>query len=93
MLSDKSISIPVALTCDGGIQDTRSDIATPEIARLHPHVAHVAKYFTEYDADAEVMILIGRDCGVAMADQVMSTVEPPLDPTRVRSSGMCLHQR
>ena len=54
----KSISMHVALTCDGGIQDTKIDIATPEIARLHPNVAHVALYVPEYDADAEVMILI-----------------------------------
>ncbi|KAG1695324.1 hypothetical protein GQR58_006635 [Nymphon striatum] len=43
------------------IPDCKSEIASPKIVEMHPHICHLAKYFPEVDPAAEVLILLGRD--------------------------------
>ena len=58
--------MPTVLTSDF-IPNCKEEIATPDVVRNHKHVARFAKYFNELDEHAEVLILVGRNCGEAMA--------------------------
>ena len=48
------------------IINNKREIATPEIVKHHSHVAHLSKYFQPIDESAEIVLLLGRDCGKAM---------------------------
>ena len=69
------IALPEALTSDG-IADTSDEVATPNIVRAHPHLAHFAPNFTKADPSAKVLLLIGRNCGAAMATKCYGRREP-----------------
>ena len=62
----KAISLPPVLTSNF-IPDCKEEIATPETVALHRHIAHLSRNFAAYDQRAEVLLLIGRNCGPAMA--------------------------
>ena len=44
-----------------------NEVATPHIVSHHSHIAHLAKNFAPFDKQAEVLLLLGRDCSAAMA--------------------------
>ena len=75
VLTNEVIDIPRAVSCPN-ISDTTYEVATPDIVRKHPHLAHYAEHFPEFDPNTEVLILIGRDCGRAMATKCLSDTEP-----------------
>ena len=69
------IDVPLALSCPA-VADTSGEVATPHIVSQHEDIASYAKYFPEFDPHAEVLILIGRNCGRAMATECLSSSEP-----------------
>ena len=71
----KSILLPETLT-SSTISDTRNQVATPSMVFAHSHIAHLAGNFPPFNKDAEVLLLIGRDCGSAMATNCYGEVEP-----------------
>ena len=62
IFQDEIIPIPDALSCSN-IADTSNEVATPSIVRSHKHTAQYARFFPDYEPKAEMMILIGRNCG------------------------------
>ena len=48
------------------IPSTKHEIATPAIVRSHVHLSHLAHKFQELDEAADVLLLLGRDCGDLM---------------------------
>ena len=69
------INLPVVLTNDS-IPNSKNEIAAPNIVRVHHQISHFAKHFPNYDESAEVLILIGRDCGQAMATKCYGQTAP-----------------
>ncbi|XP_018018481.1 uncharacterized protein LOC108675002 [Hyalella azteca] len=65
------INIPEALSTPS-LSDTRHEAATPQIAKLHPHTAHLAHLFPPRHPEAEVLLLIGRNCGRAMSTESLT---------------------
>ena len=59
-----------------GLLDTRSDAATPATVRAHSHLTQYAHQFPEFGPSAHTMVLLGRDCGEAMAAKLLSVEEP-----------------
>ena len=57
---ESRIPAPSALSCAGGVSDTRGEVATPELVSAHCHFAEYAKYIPVFNPQAEVMMLIGR---------------------------------
>ena len=74
------LHVPLALSCSG-LLDTRSDAATPATARAHSHLTQYTHQFPEFDPSAHTMVLLGRDCGEAMAAKLLSREEPFLYET------------
>ena len=64
--SKKFIALPQLLSTDD-IADTRHEVASPSVVKAHHHISHLASKFQDIDEEAEVLLLIGRDCGEAMA--------------------------
>ena len=62
----RTISLPPMFT-NPHIPDCRLEIASPEVVRSHKRISKFAKHFPAIDPSAEVMLLVGRDCGPAMA--------------------------
>ena len=69
------IALPDALSCPC-IADTSNEVATPSIVRQHEHLESYADLFPKFNPNAEVLLLIGRNCGRAMATQCLTDVEP-----------------
>ena len=69
------ITISEALSCPN-IADTTKEVATPSKVRNHPYISQFAKYFPEFNDDAKVLILLGRNCGRAMATECLTNLEP-----------------
>lgn len=67
--------------------DSRHQVATPEIAKIHKHTAKYAHKFPPFDPHAEVLLLLGADCEPAMADNILSKKGPYVHDTPV---GFCL---
>jgi hypothetical protein len=65
----KGFSLPKVVT-NNALPQNKNEIATPNIVRAHAHISHLSKYFNNYDASADVLLLLGRDCGNAMATKV-----------------------
>jgi len=72
---NKSIYIPPIVTTDC-IPDCKSEVATPQDVMQHKHIAHLSKYFPPYDSNAEVLLLLGRDCSAAMATDCVARRAP-----------------
>ena len=51
-------------------------MATPAVVRSHPHLSHLAHHFPEFDKDASVLLLIGRDSGPSMITRCDSDRAP-----------------
>ena len=71
----KLISLPNFMTNDH-FPDARCEIATPAIVSEQTHIRHLSKHFLPYDPKAEVLMLIGRDCGSAMSTQCLGYRAP-----------------
>ena len=61
----KGFYLPKMVTNDS-IVNNRDEIASPKIVAAHSHISHLAKHFNEVDGSANIMLLLGRDCGAAM---------------------------
>ena len=57
----QTFELPSMLT-NGAIPDTKDEIATPNVVRMHKHVRHLAPLFNELDSNAQVTLLLGRNC-------------------------------
>ena len=53
-------NLPMITECDA-IPDSKDEIPTPEVASAYAHLHSIANKIPELDADAEVLMLIGRD--------------------------------
>ncbi|KAK3735147.1 hypothetical protein QZH41_001892 [Actinostola sp. cb2023] len=53
-------SLPTITECDA-IPDSKEDIPTPDVAQAYAHLRSIANKIPEFDADTEVLLLIGRD--------------------------------
>ena len=69
VLSRDLIPLTDVLTIDE-LADSRDQVATPEIARLHRHVAPYASEFPPFDPKARVSLLIGTNNERALGTQV-----------------------
>ena len=67
--------LPDMLTNDS-IPNGKDEIATESIVASHEHIAKFAKYFPSIDEDAEVLLLLGRNCGDVMATKCYGTHAP-----------------
>ena len=56
----KSYRLPSLVECKS-IPDNKGEIATPLIARAHPHLRHIANKIPETEKDADILLLVGRD--------------------------------
>ena len=65
----KGFSLPQLVT-NNVLPQNKNEIATPDIVRAHSHISHLSKCFNNYDISAEVLLLLGRDCGKAMSTKV-----------------------
>ena len=77
-----SIALPDMFT-NNFIPDCRQEVASPQIVRAHGHVARFAKNFPKIDFNAEVSLLIGRDCSQAMKTQCFGYKPPFVHHTAV----------
>ena len=74
-LEDEIISLPEVLS-NPLIADTTSEVASPEMVRKNESTYKYAQFFPERDPEAPVLLLIGRDCGRAMATECLTLTEP-----------------
>ena len=51
-------------------------MATPEIVRKHREARKFARHYPQFDPKAEVLLLIGRDCGRAIKTKCLTNSEP-----------------
>ena len=80
MLTDEIIPIPEALSCSN-LADTTQEVASPELVRKHRLISQFAKHFPEFQPKIPVLLIIGRNCGRAMATECLTTVEPYVHKT------------
>ena len=59
------IDLPDVLT-NVHLPNTKHEVGTPEMVRAHPNIARFASNFHEIDHEAEVFMLVGRNCRKAM---------------------------
>ena len=52
--------LPTVTECNA-IPDNKDEIPTPDIARAHPHLCPIADQIPEFQSDAEILLLVGRD--------------------------------
>ena len=71
----KIIKLPPTFVNDS-IPDTRHEVAKPDDVRRHKHIAHLAHNFPQYEPEAELLLLIGRDCEEAMQTNCTSLGRP-----------------
>lgn len=71
----RTIQLPQLLSTTE-MANTKNEVADPAIVRAHPHIKHLASHFNDIDKEAEVLLLIGRDCGEAMLCESYSKKEP-----------------
>nr|XP_027232689.1 uncharacterized protein LOC113824141 [Penaeus vannamei] len=72
------MSLPTVIECDE-LPNNRTEIPTPNIARLHPHLKDIGSEISPLDDQAQIQLLIGRDLPEAhhVLDQVTG---PPGTP-------------
>ena len=52
--------LPTVTECNA-IPDNKDEIPTPDIAKAFPHLRPIADQIPEYQSDAEILLLVGRD--------------------------------
>ncbi|XP_056101657.1 uncharacterized protein LOC130080328 [Rhinichthys klamathensis goyatoka] len=55
-----SVRLPTLIECNM-LPDDRSEIPTPEAARHHTHLKHLAAKIPDLDPNASILVLLGRD--------------------------------
>ena len=75
IFTDEVIPIPEALSCHN-MTDTTQEVASPELVKKHRLISQFAKYFPEFQPQTPVLLIIGRNCGRAMATECLTTIEP-----------------
>ena len=75
MLKDEIIPIPEAISRPN-LADTTQEVATPEVVKKNRLISQFAKYFPKFQPQTPVLLIIGRNCGRAMATECLTTVEP-----------------
>ena len=80
VLNDEIIELPPTISCKG-LSDTKDEVATPDLVRSNKHIAHYASKFPKLNEDAQVVLLIGRNCDRAMATKCHTTVVPYVHET------------
>ena len=78
----RGFALPPMVVNDCIINNKR-EIATPEIVKHHSHVAHLSKYFQPIDESAEIVLLLGRDCGKALQTSCFGHKAPFAHHTRL----------
>ena len=73
--TNTTIALPELLE-NQDMADTKHEVACPEIVRAHSHIAHLASEFNDLDDEAQVLILIGRNCADALLAEPYSKTEP-----------------
>jgi hypothetical protein len=67
-------ALPTLIECDQ-IPDDKNEICTPDEARCHEHLVNVANYMPDFDENANIMLLLGRD--IVEAHHVLDQVTGP----------------
>ena len=75
MLKDEIIPIPEAISRPN-LPDTTQEVTTPEVVKKNRLISQFAKYFPKFQPQTPVLLIIGRNCGRAMATECLTTVEP-----------------
>ena len=57
----RTIDIPLLIECND-IPSNRDEIPAPDIIRQHPHLVDIASLIPQIDPEADILLLIGRDC-------------------------------
>ena len=70
------IAVPEALS-QAQIADTLAEVATPEAVAQMEHTAKFAGHFPSLRENAQVLLLIGRDCGRALATECLTPNQEP----------------
>lgn len=70
------ISLPPLLECPE-IPNNRFEIPTPSTVLHQPHLHHIAKHIPEMDAEAEILLLLGRD--ILRVHKVRQQISGPHD--------------
>ena len=78
----RSIALPDMWTNEA-LPDSRSEVASRKTVAAHKHISHYAKFFPDFDQKAEVFLLIGRDCGPAMATRCYGHKAPFVHHTSI----------
>ena len=74
-LQKEVLTVPEALSCSS-LADNRLEVATPSMLENHPLICQFARYFPDFDHNAHVLLLLGRDCPRAFASESLTTIEP-----------------
>ena len=93
VLEDQTIDLPPMLT-HPELPDTSSQVATRGMVLSHPHIASFAKHFSDPPESAQVLMLIGADCGDMMRSATHGDKAPYIHQTPLGYSvvgPVCLH--
>lgn len=71
----KLISLPTVIT-NKFIPDCKGEVATLHVVSQISHIRHLAKNFVQFDENADVLLLIGRDCGELMSTKCFGYKSP-----------------
>ena len=74
-LEDEIVSLPPALSCPE-MTNTCDDVASAEIVANCPSISSFTNCFPRHDPEAQVLLLVGRDCARAMATECLTFEEP-----------------
>ena len=69
------------------IPQCQNEVATPKVVSSNKYIAHYASNFSEFDSNARVLLLLGRDSGNVMGTRCYGAVTPFVHNTAL---GWCL---
>ena len=81
----RSIALPTMLTNQLIKSEYKEEVASPSTVKAYKHISHYAKFFPEIDLNAEVFLLVGRNCGPAMATKCFGHRAPFVHHTSIGS--------
>ena len=65
------------------LPNTRNEVATSEVVKLHPHIARYASKFPHATPDFDVLLLVGADCDHLMASWTHGSKAPYVHETLI----------
>ena len=71
----KAHSLPPVMT-HSSIPGSKREVASPAVVAAHKHIAHLSRNFLDIDQDAEILLLLGRDCGDILATRCYGNTFP-----------------